>query len=211
MAILTDALSRAGQTEASAALRCDPLLNHNFLVSLIDTSPQASFSFALNTLNSLVDLAVGGFSECSGLEMTMRTEDYKEGGNNGAALRFANRIEWSAITLRKGVGSSSALWDWHYGFVVGTGKRRDGVIVLMNEQRLPNTVWFFGRGLPTRYSGPQLNASQNNVAIESIEISHEGIYQVPFTGTVRGAGAALGRAGGAATQAAGALGAFANF
>ena len=64
----------------------------------------------------------------------------------------------------------------------GKGKRRDGVIVLLNDLHLPNNIWYFRRGLPVKYTGPTMNASQNSVAIESIEIAHEGIYQVPFVG-----------------------------
>jgi phage tail-like protein len=74
------------------------------------------------------------------------------------------------------------LWDWHYGFVEGVGKRRDGIIVLLNDLHLPNNIWRFSRGLPVRYVGPVMNATQNSVAIESIEIAHEGIYQVPYAG-----------------------------
>ena len=44
---------------------------------------------------------------------------------------------------------------------------------------MPNNIWYFRRGLPVKYTGPALNATQNNVAIESIEIAHEGIHQVP--------------------------------
>jgi phage tail-like protein len=91
------------------------------------------------------------------------------------------------------VGASTALWDWHYGFVEGRGKRRDGVIVLMNDLHLPNNIWFFRRGLPVKYSGPMMNGTQNTVAIESIEIAHEGVYQVPFVGL--GAAAASAGAG----------------
>ena len=167
---------------SSTAFRSDPVLNHNFVISLIDTSSTLAI-LGSAALSAIFDVALGGFSECSGIEMTLKTEDHREGGNNGAVLHFPTRVEWSAITLKKGIGGN-ALWDWHYGFVQGTGKRRDGVIVLLNAEKLPHNIWFFRRGLPTKYSGPQLNATQNQVAIESIEITHEGIYQVPFVGAV---------------------------
>lgn len=173
-----------------SALRSDPVLNHNFVVSLIDTSSTLAI-LGSAALSAIFDVALGGFSECSGLEMSLKTEDYREGGNNGAVLHFPTRVEWGAITLKKGVGSGTALWDWHYGFVEGTGKRRDGVIVLLTDERLPNNLWYFRRGLPTKYSGPQMNATANGVAIESIEIAHEGIYQVPFVGAVSGAVSAV--------------------
>jgi phage tail-like protein len=179
---------------SQTALRSDPVLNHNFVVSLIDTSSTLAILKSA-ALSAIFDVALGGFSECSGLDMSLKTEDVREGGNNGAVLHFPSRVEWGAITLKKGVGGT-ALWDWHYGFVEGTGKRRDGVIVLLNSQKLPANIWSFRRGLPTKYTGPQMNATQNNVAIESIEITHEGIYQVPFVGVASSAvSAAAGAVG----------------
>lgn len=163
----------------AVGVRTDPLLSHNFLVSLLDTSS----SLALGSLKSAVfDVVLGGFSECSGLEMSLDVEEYREGGRNSEILQFPTRVRWSKITLKKGLGAGTALWDWHYGFVTGNGKRRDGLIVLMNDLHVPSHIWHFRRGLPTRYSGPSLNAAQSNVAIESVEITHEGIYQVPGVG-----------------------------
>jgi phage tail-like protein len=165
---------------SQTGVRLDPVLNHNFVISLIDTSSSLG-TLGSAAMSAIFDVALGGFSECSGLEMSLKTEDFREGGNNGRVLHFPSRVEWGAITLKKGI-AGTALWDWQYGFVEGRGKRRDGVIVLLNAQHLPANVWTFHRGLPTKYTGPQLNATQNAVAIESLEITHEGLYQVPFVG-----------------------------
>jgi phage tail-like protein len=171
-------------------VRTDPLLSHNFLITLIDTSS----SLALSVLKTAVfDVAAGGFSECTGLEMTLDVEEYREGGRNGETLQFPTRVRWSKITLKKGVGAGNTLWDWHYGFVTGQGKRRDGLIVLLNDLHLPAHIWHFRRGLPTRYTGPSMNAAQGAVAIESIEITHEGMYQIPGVGfAAAGVSAAVG-------------------
>jgi phage tail-like protein len=164
-------------------LRSDPVLNHNFVVSLLDTSSVlATVGSAL--VSTLLDVAVGGFSECQGLEASMKIEEWNEGGNNGTVLKFPGRVSWSNIALKRGVAANSSLWDWFYGFAQGHGKRRDGVIALLNERLVPSNIWYFRRGLPLKYSGPQMNATQNNVAIESIEIAHEGIYQLPFIGLI---------------------------
>lgn len=181
-------------------LRSDPVLNHNFVVSLLDTSSVlATIGSAL--VSGLLDAAVGGFSECQGLEASMKVEEFNEGGNNGAVLKFPGRVSWTNITLKRGMAGNSSLWDWFYGFVQGRGKRRDGTIVLLNEMMVPNNIWYFRRGLPLKYSGPQMNATQNNVAVESMEISHEGIYQLPFVGLASGLSSALtgGGAGGLVT------------
>lgn len=195
MALLPDVLRAAGAPEAAAALRNDPLLNHNFLVSLIDSSDGLELALSIGQ-SAIFDLALGGFSECSGLEMTMKTEDVKEGGDNGGMRRFASRVDWSNVTLKRGLATSTALWDWHYGFVVGRGKRRDGLIVLLDSLHVPAAAWMFTRGLPIKYSAPALNATQNSVAVETLEIAHEGVFQIPFVGVASGiAGAAQGQGG----------------
>ena len=164
-----------------ATVRTDPVLNRNFVISLIDTSSTLAAVGSI-ALSAISDVVAGGFSECTGLEMSLKVEEYNEGGRNGTVLKFPTRVSWSNITLKKGIGANTELWDWHYGFVEGRGRRRDGVIMLLTELRMPSNIWYFRRGLPVKYTGPSLNATQNNVAIESIEIVHEGIYQVPAVG-----------------------------
>ncbi len=160
-------------------IRNDPVLAYNFVISLIDSSSTLAIVKSA-AMSAILDVALGGFSECSGLEMSLDVEEYKEGGNNGAVLKFPTRVTWSNISLKKGLVATNELWDWHYGFVEGKGKRRDGVIVLLTDLHIPHNIWYFHRGLPVKYTGPSLNASQSNVAIESIEIAHEGLYQLPF-------------------------------
>jgi phage tail-like protein len=167
-----------GSMGVGLGIRTDPPLTHNFLISLLDTSSSGSLAGSI-ALSFALDVVLGGFSECSGLEMSMQPEEYKEGGQNGCTLKFPSRVTWGNIILKRGIGAWPALWDWHYGYATGEGKRRDGVITLVNDMHLPTNIWFFSRGLPVKYTGPTLNASQNTVAVESIEIAHEGIYQVP--------------------------------
>lgn len=206
MALLPDVLRLAGASGAGDALRADPVLNHNFVVSLLDTSSVlATVGSAL--MSAVSDVLLGGFSECSGLEMSMKIEEFNEGGNNGTVLKFPGRVSSGNLTLKKGQGTSSALWDWHYSFVIGRGKRRDGLIVLLNELHVPNNIWYFRRGLPLKYSGPAMNATQSTVAIESIEIAHEGLWQMPFVGAASAVGNLIagGGAGGLAGAATGAI------
>lgn len=188
---------------SETALRSDPMLQHNFVVSLLDTSSTlATVGSAL--MSTLLDVAVGGFSEVQGLEAVMKPEEYQEGGNNGTTLKFPGRISWTNITLKRGLATNTTLWDWSYAFVEGRCQRRDGIIALLNEMKVPNNVWYFRRGLPVKYTGPALNAAQNGVAIETIEIAHEGVHQLPFVGLASGLGSALtgGGAGGLVSGAA---------
>lgn len=153
------------------ALRIDPLGTFNFYITLIDNSN------VLGTLTTAVlNYAVAGFSECAGLDATIEIMDYREGGVNGYVHRFATRTTHSNITLKHGViYLYDDLWTWHYEWVQGIGKRKDGLIVLLDEARKPAKVWKFKRGIPSKWIGPALNATQSSAAIESLEIAHEGL------------------------------------
>ena len=109
----------------------DPVLAHNFSLSFSESAG----------VGSLISLAVGrppeaGFSECTGLEMTIPAESYAEGGNNGTTLKFVGRVDWASIKLKKGIVTSADLWRWHHDFVEGAGRRRDGVISLLDDRDL---------------------------------------------------------------------------
>ena len=166
----------------ATGIREDPVLGYNFHISLLDSSSSLAEGLARVALSSVIDRPVGGFTECTGLEMTMEIEDYMEGGNNGTILKFPTRVKWENITLKKGLTSGAELWEWFLGFVEGRGARKDGLITVQTENHSPHTVWRFRRGLPLKYSGPQLNAGQSNAAIESIEIAHEGLYRLSGAG-----------------------------
>lgn len=152
-------------------LRIDPLSTFNFYITLIDNSN------VLGTLiTAVLNYAVAGFSECSGLDATIEIMDYREGGVNDYVHKFATRTSYSNLTLKHGViYLYDDLWTWHNSWVRGIGTRKDGLIVLLDESRSPAKVWKFRRGIPTKWVGPSLNATQSSVAIESLEIAHEGL------------------------------------
>ncbi len=132
-------------------LRIDPLAVFNFYLTLLDTSNVVG-----TLITSALNYKVAGFSECSGLP---------------------TRASFSNITLKHGViYLYDDLWSWHNDFVLGKGKRKDGLIVLLDESRLPAKIWRFKRGVPMKWTGPALNAAQSSVAIEALEISHEGLF-----------------------------------
>jgi phage tail-like protein len=156
----------------ASALRIDPLGVFNFYLTLIDAS-----NIVGTLITAAVNYKVAGFSECSGLEATVELFEIKEGGVNDFVHKFPTRASFGNITLKHGViYLYDDLWSWHNGFVLGTGKRKDGLIVMLDESRAPVKVWKFKRGIPTKWVGPSLNATQNAVAIESLEIGHEGLF-----------------------------------
>jgi phage tail-like protein len=154
--------------------RSDPFPAFNFLVSLIDSS---SVLASNNSATNFV--AGGGFSECSGLETTLQVEEYSEGGENRYIHKFPTRMTYNNIILKRGVTQSEDLWNWHFDYVNGNGKRRDGVIILRSELQIPVKTWIFKRGLPLKWTGPTFNAAQSAIAVEALEIMHEGLELLP--------------------------------
>jgi phage tail-like protein len=163
------------ETFQPAGLRVDPFRAYNFLVKLVDSSSNLAMTSGVSLSG-----AMGGFSECSGLEPTLEIEPYQEGGNYGAVLQFPSRVTWAHIRLKRGVALSDDLWLWIYSFVEGQGQRKDGLIILQDDDQQPVKVWQFKRGLPAKWSGPSLNAGQNAVALEELEIAHEGLKLMPL-------------------------------
>lgn len=164
--------------------RSDPVRGFNFEIALFESAHGSAGALASVSLSALMERPAAGFSECTGLEMTLDMAEYEAGGNNTTVLQFPTRMKWSPVVLKRGVGNGTDLWDWFYSFVEGEGTRRDGVITLRNERHEPHTVWGFRRGLPLKWTGPTMNASRAEVAIEAIEIRHEGLYLMQGAGVL---------------------------
>ena len=178
--------------------RSDPVGNYNFEVRLLDSA-----TLLVSAIGGLFGLDVSpaaGFSEVRGLEGSWQLQDYPEGGANGGVRRFPTRVTWTNISLMRGVGLSKEMWDWYVSYIQGTGKRRDGLIMLLNDQRSPVIVWKFKRGLPVKWSGPTMTGRGNDVAIETLEVAHEGLEVQPGPGLfgpggLTGPGGLFGRGG----------------
>lgn len=136
-----------------------PVAAFNFLVFLVETGGR------LRT--------VAGFQECSGLESALEVEEYREGGRNDRIHKFPTRFTFTNLVLKRGVSLDPALRAWHQALLAGETQRRDGLVVLQNESKVPVVAWKFERGLPVKWTGPTLNATASETAIETLEISYE--------------------------------------
>ena len=140
-----------------------------------DSDPYASFNFLLMIDN----VQAAGFSECSGLQMEVKTFDYKEGGRNGTTLKFPEHANHGNVTLKRGVTASDELLNWQLDAVAGRFKRTeegiDFAIVLRGEEGDPLKQWNLVRAFPVKWTGPDMKASGGEIAIESLVFAHEGI------------------------------------
>lgn len=145
-----------------------PLPAFNFYIALIEDSNPFLEAAAVASA-----FLLGGFSECSGLDSEIKVEEVLAGGQNDRVFRFPGRATYPNIVLSRGIGFGEDLYLWHEDFLKGEGKRRNGLVFLANETRIPIKCWTFEAGIPVKWSGPAFNAGTSATAIEKLEIAHE--------------------------------------
>jgi phage tail-like protein len=119
----------------------------------------------------LDDLPVAGFSECTGLQLEIEIKDYNEGGLNSFVRKFPGRSKQSNLTLKRGIVDRE-LWNWYYDLMQGRVRFRDGSITVYDPSGGETVmVWRITHAFPIKWTGPELNASQNNVAVETLELA----------------------------------------
>ena len=118
-----------------------------------------------------------GFSEVSGLNIEVQVIEYREGiSPDYSAIKMPGIKKYSNITLKRGiVPKDNEFFDWLNTVSLNQVERRDLVISLLNENHEPVMVWKAKNAFPVKIEGPELNASANEVAIESLELTHEGL------------------------------------
>jgi phage tail-like protein len=145
-------------------IRNDPYMGFNFLIEI-------------------QGLLVGAFSEVSGLQGEVEVHDYREGGQNQYVHKFVGPTKYSTnLTLKHGVTDLDFLWSWYNDVSqsIENGEpveRRNGSIFLLDRHRIPAMWWNFEQAYPVKWTGPELNASSNAVAAESVELVHKGIIK----------------------------------
>jgi len=132
--------------------------------------PIAGFRFGVE----IEGATVGWFTECSGLSVERGVFAHKEGGLNAYVHQLPDRITYPKVTLKRGVADQS-LWDWfHRGLYDLQIERRPVSIVLYSGDRNSVKRWELTGAFPTKWTGPDLKADSNQVAIETLELAHHG-------------------------------------
>ena len=121
----------------------------------------------------------GFFREVSGLTSETEVTEERAVDEHGRPVvrKVPGATKFGDITLKRGVDTNLDLWKWRRQLEEEgpEAARMDGTIELLDARGQPITTYKFRRGWPRKYEGPALNASSNEVAIESIEIAHEGL------------------------------------
>ena len=116
------------------------------------------------------------FTEVSGLSVDVETIEYREGGGAPAVRKLPGRVKYGDVTLKWGLTQNRELTDWLKNIAQGTVEPRDIHIVL----RKPNGVdeatrWILHAAWPCSWRGAPLSATANDVAIETMVLTHEGL------------------------------------
>ena len=118
------------------------------------------------------------FSECSGLGVTVATQKYEEGGDNGVTLKFQGRVDYTNITLKHGITESTDLFEWLLQIIRGEYARKNISIRVLADDLSEIRSWQFTGAFPVKWTGPSLNTTSSTIAIETLELAHEGLVTV---------------------------------
>ena len=133
--------------------------------------PYAAFRF----LVEIEGLVVGGFSEVSGLQAEIDTDEYREGGVNDCVHHLPKGTKYPRLVLKRGITDSDTLWKWQTNIRNGQIERHTVHIILLDEQRNRKWDWRFVDAYPTKWSGPDFKADSSTSAVESLELAHHGV------------------------------------
>jgi phage tail-like protein len=138
------------------------------------TDPYVGFQFKLDFGDKA---GAATFGEISGLEMSVKYDEVREGGQNEFVHRLPGRIEYGNLVLKRGYASDNEFFTWCLsGLNRRKIERRDVTVTLVNlGDRRTVFAWTFLGAYPVKWSGPSMRAGDNAVAIESLELAHAGL------------------------------------
>jgi phage tail-like protein len=122
----------------------------------------------------LPGMSIGRFRECTGIAVEIETKDYMEGGSNDFVHKLPTRVKYPNVVLKRGVTHEDALLKWFWDTRT-TVQRRDMTITLLGPGAKTVRTWAFLNAYPVKWTGPNLNASSNQIATETLEVVHNGL------------------------------------
>ncbi|SFR54054.1 phage tail protein [Anaeromicropila populeti] len=120
-------------------------------------------------------LQAGGFSEVTGFDASIDVIEYREGDMVQTPMKVPGLKKYGNITLKKGLADSKVLYDWMIAGVNGAVQRKTITITLLDETEAAVASWQVINAWPSKYTAPDFNATSSEIAVESLEIAHEGM------------------------------------
>lgn len=117
------------------------------------------------------------FQEVSGLDIETQIIEYRSGNSpQFSIIKMPGIQKTSNITLKKGIFlKDNSFWDWYNQIKMNTIERKTVTIKLLDESGNPTMIWTLQNAWPTKITGTDMKSDGNEVAIETIEIAHEGL------------------------------------
>jgi len=143
-------------------------------------------------------ITLGVFLSCSGLKSETEVVEVYEGGDNVSPRKLPGTTRYGNVVLKQCVTSDPALWQWRQQVIDGKigDARKNGSVVLLDHSKAEQRRWNFTKGWPCRWEGPDFDSGQSALAVEMIEIAHEGLEDANAGGGGGGGGGGAGAAGG---------------
>ncbi|MBO3274747.1 phage tail protein [Pseudomonas schmalbachii] len=118
-----------------------------------------------------------GFTEISGLDVETEVIEYRDGAlREFSKLKIPGMQKYPNVTMKRGVfKSDNDYFNWWNTVSLNTVERRDVIVSLLNEAHEPVMVWKIKNAWPTKIGSTDLKADGNEIAIESIELAHDGL------------------------------------
>ena len=118
-----------------------------------------------------------GFTEASGLDMQVEAIEYREGSSpEYSKIKMPGMHKFSNITLKRGtMTGDSDFYTWINTISLNTAERRDIIISLLDESHTPVITWKAKNSFPVKVQASDLKSDGNEVAIETLELAHEGL------------------------------------
>ena len=124
-------------------------------------------------------IEAGGFSEVTGGDITIEPIEYRTGDMTALTpLKVVGLKKYGNITLKQGMTDSRVLYEWLEPGLTGDVERKTVTITLLDETGAPAASWQAINAWPTKYTIPDFNATASEIAIETLEITHEGLTRV---------------------------------
>lgn len=123
-------------------------------------------------------LDAGGFSEVTGFDASIDVIEYREGDMVTTPMKLPGLKKYGNITLKQGLVDSMVLYDWIIAGVDGAVQRKTITVTLLDEEEAPAASWQVINAWPMKYTAPDFSATSYEVAIETLEIAHEGMTRV---------------------------------
>ncbi|WP_217923595.1 phage tail protein [Miltoncostaea oceani] len=120
---------------------------------------------------------LGYFTECSGLAMEYDVVEYAEGGVNDFVHKLRGRMKFPNLVLKRGITHEETFVKWFLDCREKT-VRRDLSVTMYGPDLTPIRTWSFAGAFPVKWTGPDLKAQSGEVAMETIEIAHQGLASV---------------------------------